>query len=69
MELKKVQSAKRGEVDETEKYLTLIDGSKIECLNSEDRYKFLGVPENKEHDIVNIVSSIKKVIKQRARVI
>ena len=54
----KVLNMKRGKVDESEKYLTLMDGSKIECLNSEDRYKFLGVPENKEHNVEDIVLSL-----------
>ena len=46
-----------------------MDGSKIECLKSEDRYKFLGVPENDKHDVENIISGLRQVIKQRANVI
>ena len=60
---------KRGKVDTTQEYLELQDGTQMECLKSEDIYKFLGVPECELHRIDHVADNQKKVVKQRANVI
>ena len=65
----KVINIKRGEIDVTSEEMVLTDGTKLECLESEDRYKFLGVPENILHDTDDIVIKIEESIRGRANVI
>ena len=65
----KVMSIVRGMLDTSQHEITLFDGTKIECLSSQDLYKFLGVPENLLHDVEDIISGLEKVIKQRTSVI
>ena len=38
-------------------------------MNSEDLYKFLGVPENVLHDVDDIVKKMKIIVQQRTNVI
>ena len=64
-----VINIKRGKIDMSKSEMVLNDGTKIGCLKSEDLYKFLGVPENMLHDVDNITTSLKKVIRQRTYVI
>ena len=59
----------RGRIDTSQDEITLHDGTKIGCLKSEDLYKFLGVPENVLHDETDVISGLKKGIKQRTNVI
>ena len=60
---------KRGKIDLTCDEIVLDDGTKIKCLKDEDLYKFLGVPENDIHDVDDIVTKMKKVVKQRTSVV
>ena len=60
---------KRGKIDKSLEEVILKDEMKIKCLKSDENYKFLGVPENVLHDVDDIVSRLKLVVKQRASVI
>ncbi len=60
---------KNGEIDLSTKVVTLNDDTKIDCLSSEDLYKFLGIPENVLHDVEDIVKRLKKVVQQRTNVV
>ena len=60
---------RRGKLDTSQKELVLLDGTKVEYLQSEQDYKFLGVPENNLHNFENIIESLTKLIRQRTNVI
>ena len=49
--------------------MVLLDGTNVEYLQSEQDYKFLGVPENNLHNVENIIESLTKLIRQRTNVI
>ena len=65
----KIINLKREIIDESHDEVILKDGSKIECLKSEQKYKILGVPENVLHDTNNLITGLKKVVKQRSNVV
>ena len=49
--------------------ITLSCGFKLKCLESVDSYKFLGVPENIEHEISNLSSQLLESIRGRANIV
>ena len=49
--------------------VTLDDGFKLKCLESIDSYKYLGVPENIEHNIQNLCEKLVETVKGRASII
>ena len=59
----------RGLLDLSTEEVVLNDGTIVKCLKSEDLYKFLGIPENVEHDIDDIVKNSKTSVRQRTNVI
>ena len=59
----------RGLLDVSTEEVVLNDGTIVKCLKSEDLYKFLGIPENVEHDIDDIVKNSKTSVRQRTNVI
>ena len=48
--------------------VTLDDGFVLKCLDSFDLYKFLGVPENIEHDVQSLSEKLIENIERRANV-
>ena len=59
----------RGLLDLSTEEVVLNDGTIVKCLKSEDLYKFLGIPENVEHDIDDIVKNSKTSVRQRTNVV
>ena len=49
----------RGKVDSVTKDLTLQDGTVVKCLENEDVYKILGVPECELHNVKNLMENLK----------
>ena len=62
----KVLSITNGIVNLTEGDLTLIDGTKLKCLENEELYKFLGIPENELHNVDKIVESIYDLLRKQS---
>ena len=65
----KVLTIKSGTVDKTAGDLTIMDGSKLKCLENGEMYKFLGIPENEIHNTKNIVKSLQDLIRERGNVV
>ena len=65
----KVLNIRKGKVDSVTKDLTLQDGTVVKCLENEDVYKFLGVPESELHDVKNLVENLNSKITKRTSVI
>lgn len=65
----KVLHIKRGIVDTSEGDLILNDGSVIKCLENEEVYKFLGIPENELQKVGNLVEDLKLMVKRRASIV
>ena len=65
----KIIVIKKGVIDTSLEECVLDDGTKIECLNSEQKYKFLGVPENILHKVDDLVTGLREVIAKRANII
>ena len=65
----KVLNIKSGRVDTSEGDLILTDGSVLKCLEDEELYKFLGIPENELHNVKNIVESLQEVVRKRCNVV
>ena len=65
----KVLNIRKGKVDSVTKDLTLQDGTVVKCLENEDVYRFLGVPESELHDVKNLVENLKSKITKRTSVI
>ena len=65
----KIINIRRGIIDVSKEHVVLNEDTKVQCLKSDEVYKFLGIPENVVHDISTIVEGLKKVIKKRTNVI